>query len=189
MKIIPAILAYSRSDFVKTYRRLSKLSKKIHIDVMDGKFVSQKNQLFKAKNASYHLMVREPTKYSVKGTVLFHVETKNVDKSIAFFKKKGCKVGLVLKPETSVSKVKPYLSSVDEVLILTVHPGRQGSPFIRSCVKKIGQLRKIFCGTISVDGGMNENTVKFVKNADVIYVGSALVKAANPARIFARLLS
>lgn len=151
----------------------------IHIDIMDGKFVENKTWTISEikKITSYsklpldvHLMVENPSKYIEDYALLntsyiaFHYEAvKDIDKMINEIKNYGLKVGIAINPETSEEVVFPYLSKIDEVLIMSVHPGKSGQSFIDSTPDKIGRLKEEILRQnvktiISVDGGINDET-------------------------------
>lgn len=151
----------------------------IHIDIMDGKFVENKTWTISEikKITSYsklpldvHLMVENPSKYIEDYALLntsyiaFHYETvKDIDKMINEIKNYGLKVGIAINPETSEEVVFPYLSKIDEVLIMSVHPGKSGQSFIESTPDKIERLKEEILRQnvktiISVDGGINDET-------------------------------
>ena len=151
----------------------------IHIDIMDGKFVENKtwtvSEIKKITSCSklpldVHLMVENPSKYIEEFALLntnyiaFNYEAvKDIDKIINEIKKYGLKVGIAINPETSEEVVFPYLSRIDEVLIMSVHPGKSGQSFIESTLDKIERLkneilRQNVKTIISVDGGINDET-------------------------------
>ena len=151
----------------------------IHIDIMDGKFVENKtwtvSEIKKITSCSklpldVHLMVENPSKYIEEFALLntsyiaFNYEAvKDIDKMINEIKKYGLKVGIAINPETSEEVVFPYLSRIDEVLIMSVHPGKSGQSFIESTPDKIERLKEEILRQnvktiISVDGGINDET-------------------------------
>lgn len=151
----------------------------IHIDIMDGKFVENKtwtvSEIKKITSCSklpldVHLMVENPSKYIEDFALLntsyiaFNYEAvKDIDKIINEIKKYGLKVGIAINPETSEEVVFPYLSRIDEVLIMSVHPGKSGQSFIESTPNKIERLKEEILRQnvktiISVDGGINDET-------------------------------
>ena len=171
----------------------------IHIDIMDGKFVENKtwtvSEIKKITSCSklpldVHLMVENPSKYIEEFALLntnyiaFHYEAvKDIDKMINEIKKYGLKVGIAINPETSEEVVFPYLSRIDEVLIMSVHPGKSGQLFIESTLDKIERLkneilRQNVKTIISVDGGINEETGKLClqKGIDMLVSASYIHK-------------
>lgn len=164
----------------------------IHIDVMDGKFVKNKNNPFKTlykmsnvltKRLDVHLMVKNPLKdinyYAALNTeyITVHSELEKVDKYLDLIKEYGIKCGLAVNPETDISLIMPYLSKVDLILIMSVHPGKGGQEFIDDTTKKILKLKKILVSKrlnvkIEVDGGVNDKTISRAYFADILVSGS-----------------
>ena len=171
----------------------------IHIDIMDGKFVENKtwtvSEIKKITSCSklpldVHLMVENPSKYIEEFALLntnyiaFNYEAvKDIDKMINEIKKYGLKVGIAINPETSEEVVFPYLSRIDEVLIMSVHPGKSGQSFIESTLDKIERLkneilRQNVKTIISVDGGINDETGNLCvqKGVDILVSASYIHK-------------
>ena len=112
----------------------------LHVDVMDGKFVSQKGLTIKevidlskytTKKLDIHLMVKNPIKYIEEFSLLnieyitFHYEAvKNHIEIINLIKNYGIKVGIAIKPSTSVNDIGSLLELVDLVLVMSVEPGK-----------------------------------------------------------------
>ena len=93
----------------------------------------------------------------------------------------GMNVGISIKPATKVQEIKEYLHMLDLVLVMSVEPGKGGQKFMDGSLEKIKWLkenRKKSHYMISVDGGINNETCKLVKNAgaDIIVVGTYLTK-------------
>ncbi len=158
----------------------------IHIDIMDGKFVSNKTWTISEvkKFTSYstlplevHLMVNNPSKYiedyALMNTsiIIFHYEAvKDINEMINKVKLYGLKVGIAINPETNINVLIPYLNMIDEVLIMSVHPGKSGQSFIEESLEKISVLKNIilegnYKTIISVDGGINNETGLLCKDA------------------------
>lgn len=166
----------------------------IHIDIMDGKFVSNKTWTTSEvrKFTSYstlplevHLMVTNPSKYiedyALMNTsmIIFHYEAvKDINEMINKVKLYGLKVGIAINPETNIEVLIPYLNMIDEVLIMSVHPGKSGQSFIEESLEKISALKNIiiegnYKTIISVDGGINNETGLLCKDAGVDELVSA----------------
>lgn len=169
----------------------------IHVDVMDGKFVDNKNfsyEEFKSffegvnKPLDIHLMVEDTYNYIKKFINLkpeyisFHIEsTKNVNECIKLLKDNNIKVGIAINPETRVHKILPYLNDVDLVLVLSVNPGYGGQEFNKEVLKKINELKALqakYKYIINVDGGINNDTIKDVKS-DMVVSGFYVVSHNN----------
>lgn len=167
----------------------------IHFDVMDGKFVERKNLKIKElkhllsiskKKNDIHLMVKNPNKYvrnlkkCTATYITVHFEIKNLDKVINKIKKQNKKVGIAINPETNIEKIYPYLKDIDLILVMGVHPGKSGQKYIKETTDKINNLKKEIENQklntkIEVDGGINEETLIEVKNADIIVSASYIL--------------
>jgi len=162
-KIVPAILALNLKEFKNQTDKINGLFKNVQLDIMDGKFVPAKsyNNIKKINSFNFsweyelHLMVENPIKEIKKWSalknvnkIIFHIEsTGDPKKTIALIKKNGYKAGIALNPKTPIKKIIPFLQEADEILFMTVNPGKQGAKFIskiklRSCSKKIPSLKK-----------------------------------------------
>lgn len=171
----------------------------VHIDVMDGSFVSQitfGHPVIKCIRPltklpfDVHLMIEHPERqiesFKEVGAdyITFHYEAVEdlsmIDRIIDQIHNCGIKAGLSIKPKTPVSAIEKYLSKLDLLLVMTVEPGFGGQKIIPECVAKVSKLVEIRKNEnlnflISVDGGVNENTIQSVIDAgsDVIVSGSA----------------
>lgn len=171
----------------------------IHVDIMDGKFVENKtwtiSEVKKIVNYSklpldVHLMVENPSKYIEDYALLntsyitFHYEAvKDIDKMINEIKNYGLKVGIAINPVTDEKVLYPYLSKIDQVLVMSVHPGKSGQSFIENTPNKIENLKQEIINQnaktiISVDGGINDETGKICvdKGVDMLVSASYIHK-------------
>ena len=166
----------------------------IHFDVMDGKFVSNKNitvsELPKLidnvkKKIDIHFMVSNPDKYIEKicyyniEYITIHYEIKNLEDYIDKIKNYGFKVGIAIKPETDIEKIYYLLDKINLVLIMSVEPGKSGQKFI-DVSDKINKLKQEIINRklnvqISVDGGINEEVLTYVKEADILVSSSFIL--------------
>lgn len=165
----------------------------IHVDVMDGNFVPNISCIYNdvkdvLKNTNkmldIHLMVDNPIKYILEYKnlspkfITIHSEiNNNIDDLIDLIKSYGIGVGLSIKPKTSVEFIEKYLDKVDNVLIMSVEPGKGGQKFMDSVVYKIDILDKIRKNKklnykISIDGGINKDNIDKVRNVDFVISGS-----------------
>ena len=189
-------------DFNKLESEIKSISEAewLHFDVMDGNFVSNKTydyhmlKLLKQISDQFfdcHLMIERPEKvyekYILSGAapVTFPYEaTKNPLSLIKAIKKDNkTKAGISIKPDTDVTVLKDLLADVDLVLIMSVEPGAGGQKFLKNAIDKIKYLdekrkESNLDFLIEVDGGINLDTAKLVKEAgcDVIVVGSYIFK-------------
>lgn len=181
----------------------------IHVDLMDGGFVSKKNFTTKeveellenhTKPLDIHLMVFDPIIYVSSLAKLnpefitFHLEaTKDIVKTIEAIKMQGIKAGITIRPDTDLYELMPYLSLVDLVLIMSVNPGEGGQEFMMSAVDRLQALMEIrknngLSFLIEIDGGINKDTIKFVKDVDIVVSGSFICNSSNYQERIAELL-
>lgn len=198
----PSILA---ADFTKLGEQMKEIQESgaeyLHFDVMDGRFVPSISfgmpvlqSIRHAADVVYdvHLMIEEPIRYVEEfanagaDIITIHLEAcEDVSATIEKIRSCGCKVGISIKPNTSVSDVLPYVDKVDMVLVMTVEPGFGGQAFIESSLDKIKQLRgeldkQHLEVDIQVDGGIYlENVRKVLEaGANIIVAGSAVFKGS-----------
>jgi len=205
-QIVPAILEKTKVGFMEKISLVTKIPgvERIQVDFGDGQFVE--NELLSAAemdtlNPAFHweahLMVNSPQDfldYQICGfkTLILHFEAfssvEELTWSLLQIKSLGFKTGVAINPETSVNVLKNI--TADQYLIMSVVPGRQGQAFLPSTLEKIRELKKLLPhAIIEVDGGVNETNIKSIKDAgaDLICVGSALVKTADVNQAYARL--
>ena len=192
-KIIPSIIAKNQKEFNGRFEKI-KSSSIIHLDVMDGKFVSKQslnfNLIIPRKKYQIHLMVNNPERFiklvhSKADTIIFHIEScenqEQVKDIIKFIKKKKKKAGIAINPKTPIKKIQPFLKSINIILIMTVNPGKYGAKFLPSALKKVNELRNLKKNIrIGIDGGINEQTIKKAKLADFFISGSYIQNLKNP---------
>ena len=176
----------------------------VHIDVMDGVFVPNISFGFPVMKAirkatskllDVHLMIVDPEKYVTRfveagaGIVTFHYEaTLNAKGCIDMIHQAGAKVGISIKPATSVEVLRDILPMLDLVLVMSVEPGFGGQAFMPEAIDKVAQLRAMIdqLGTntiIEVDGGISSRNSRllFDAGAEALVAGSSVFGAANPA--------
>lgn len=172
----------------------------IHVDVMDGKYVKGKANLYNdisgigyytRKRLDVHFMVSHPLKYIDDYASLnvfcmsFHLDIKdNIEEVIERCHMYGIKVGIALNPSDSVELIYPYLDKIDMILIMSVVPGLPGQKFMEEVVPKIDVLRKVLAKEnrnilISVDGGINLENKDLLKNADILVSGSYVTNSSD----------
>lgn len=178
----------------------------VHIDVMDGAFVPQITygqpviQSIRPHTKlpfDVHLMVEKPElmvdSFAAAGAdwLTFHVEsTVHANRLIQHIHALGKKAGISLVPSTPVAALEEMLPDVDLVLVMTVNPGFGGQKLLPRCVQKISELKRIreqfgYTYKISVDGGVNAETLKTVidAGADIVVSGSSFFKGELPWKV------
>ena len=167
---------------------------------MDGKFVKNKTMPFREmrhvsdytdKRLDIHLMVEDPSKYiplyaELNCEVIYiHVEIdEDIMKDLDMIKKYSIKCGLAINPDTKVSELVPYLPYLDYILVMSVYPGMGGQSFITSVSDKIKEIKDLIKSynvkcLVNVDGGVNNDTIKYCRDCDIVTSGSYITNGSN----------
>jgi len=194
LRITPSIIAKSQKGMEGRINLVKDFVDVIHLDIMDGIFVSEESLNFDFKlpktgcQLEAHLMVDNPDKWVERNwqkadIVLIPIESCERPKEfIKFFRGKS-KIGFVLNPETPLDKIKDYLDEINQVLIMTVNPGFYGAKFLPETLEKVRELRKLKPNLdIEVDGGINPETIKMAVDAgaNLFVSGSYIMNSSNP---------
>lgn len=176
----------------------------LHIDIMDGHFVPLCgfNQMWIRSIGSivplkkdFHFMAYVSKEMLAAymclkpDRITIHAEAGMIENNISLLniiKDEGIEAGIALSPQTSAEELNPYISVIDDVLIMSTEPGREKSSFLETTYCKIGNVYKIRqesnCSfSISIDGGLSVNTAELcVKSgADRIVLGRAFFESTN----------
>jgi len=208
IKVAPSLLSADFGCLAEEVRKVEQAgADMLHIDVMDGHFVP--NITIGPAVVKYirkctklpldvHLMIKNPQKYidvfAAAGSDMLtvHIETISGAKLKALsskLKSRGIKFGISLNPATAIAKIKPVLKYADLVLVMSVNPGFGGQSFIPSAVGKIKELRSLYQGDISVDGGINDLTARSVirAGANILAAGSYIFGAKDKKKAIERI--
>lgn len=167
----------------------------VHIDVMDGKFVKNNTNFLHLsgleKKIDIHFMVENIQEYIDKYLYLhplymtFHIEATNcVEEIIDYIHNRGVKAGIAISPHTHLETLLPYLDKIDLILLMSVVPGFGGQAFLKSTTSRLKNLKKWkeegdYSFQIEVDGGINDQTAFFCKDADILVIGSFITRYKN----------
>ena len=192
IEIVPAILVKSREDFAAKVQSVAPHVPRVQIDVMDGRFVPNTTlspedfpQIPEHLLVEYHLMVEHPLDYvkriGKRGAIYeLHIESiSNPAAAIDEVKKMGGRVALAISPDTPVSKVAPYLTQVEHVLVMTVYPGFSGQKYLPAMEEKMRALAKMGA-VVEVDGGVGIGTAKSAAAAGATLIGAASAIFSQP---------
>lgn len=157
--------------------------KNIHLDIMDTSFVNNISFGIDATNEllnynfifDVHLMVGKPKIVADKinlskiDRLIYHYEISNEEKDKLNY---NVKKGAAVNPNTPTKNTN---LKEEFVLIMSVEPGLGGQSFIKDTSEKINLPGKV----VGVDGGINLETIKYVREADFFVVGSAFFKSED----------
>jgi ribulose-phosphate 3-epimerase len=172
----------------------------IHVDMMDGIFVENTQLLPKevlsltkgiSKKLDIHMMVKDPIPYIRElqdlnniNNITIHEEIGNTEYYIDCIQELGLKAGVAINPNTSVKRLLQFLDNLDIVLVMGVYPGKGGQELIMDTVNKIKELidlRKKYglSFEIEFDGGVNNETRKYLNGLDIVVSGSYVCMGDN----------
>jgi ribulose-phosphate 3-epimerase len=201
----PSILA---ADFarlgVQVREVLAAGAAAIHVDVMDGHFVSRlgigppvvaalKADVHEAGAfLDVHLMVERPERHIAEfvragaDMITVHVEsTPHIHRVLHHIRDLGCMAGVALTPATPVQALDSVASDADLILCMTVHPGHGGQPFLARSPPRVRALRESApdATAIGVDGGIDAVAAEYCARvgATLFVAGSAVFRTADPA--------
>jgi ribulose-phosphate 3-epimerase len=176
-----------------------------HIDVSDGRF-SPAFLFFPdlvafcrkqtAKPFHVHLMTSDDVvlsqieQFAEAGADLIslHVENRNAAEGLAIIKKHGLCAGLVLRVETPVAEVAPFVDELSFMTLLGTRIGVKGQGLDETATARLGEARKIIANrksledvVLAADGGIRENTVPLLAGAgaQTVVMGSLAFNAPN----------
>lgn len=178
----------------------------IHCDVMDGKFVPantfnhemvEKINQKTEKPLDVHLMVKRPfskiKKYADAGADILtvHYESfickRKLVKCLKEIYKLGAKAGLSFSPKTKVEDILPFIPYCQNILIMSVVPGKSGQKFIEESCDKVKTVASYIKEnglddiTIEIDGGINKDNIKKLSSlgVDLFVVGNYIYSSEN----------
>ncbi len=201
-KIAPSIIAGDMTNLENEVKRcVHGRADYIHLDVMDGKFVPNTtfdyNKISELRPLTVipfdtHLMINEPEKqirnYVDAGSDIITVHAEVCNESSFgeihdYLKQNQVGVGLAINPDTELpSWSHKFLPSLDQLIVMSVIPGKSGQKYIESTHQKmIGIIQTLsdnkFEGLVEADGGVTQQNIEscFADGARVFVGGSALI--------------
>jgi ribulose-phosphate 3-epimerase len=204
IRTFPAILANDAAALEKLVRLAETFTDYAQLDFMDGHFVPSHSftvndaaALKTRLNWEAHLMMLQPEDYLAilqkagAKKIVFHFEAvSSPSKIISLVRELGMKVGLAINPETPNAAFRMLVPEVDSVLFMAVNPGFYGAAFIPEVLDKIKEFRRAFFNMeVGIDGGIKKHNIADAVHAgaDVIFVGSAILRAPDPAAAYSAL--
>jgi pentose-5-phosphate-3-epimerase len=198
MIIAPAIFTDNKKVFIQQIKNYLKFSEYIDIDI------NSSSKIFKGSNTistidainilesldlceakiSFHLMMDEPdlscmqilnsniNLYKVYIHQEANIDNIEIDERFA----------ITVMAQSELLDIEFY-QKFTEVQLMTVQTGNQGNRFEPSVLEKASNLKKNgYLGTISIDGGVNEQTAPLIKKYPIgkVSVGSFFSRSQSP---------
>ena len=201
VQIFPSILS---ADFRCLGQQIAEVEQagadRIHVDVMDGRFVPNITigpLVVEAVRKStslpldVHLMIVEPERYLADfasagaDIILVHQEAcPHLHRTVEQIKQLDKQAGVVLNPSTPITSLEEVIDLLDQVLVMSVNPGFGGQRFIDSSTQKVRRLQRLLQergaqAAIEIDGGIDPTTAPAVvaAGASLLVAGSAVFGA------------
>jgi len=173
-----------------------------HIDIMDGNFVPNFGMGPQdiqgvvgntKKPVDVHLMINDPGRYvemfATLGADIIYIHPEadvHAPRTLDTIARSGAKPGIALNPGTTLDTVRPLLSLVDYILVMTVNPGFAGQTYLPFVDEKIDELleeKKKYDFQIVIDGACSPAVIARLsaKGVDGFVLGtSALFGKEKP---------
>ncbi len=192
-------------NLVGEMKRIATHADVLHIDVADGHFAPAMlffpDLVAAIKKAStvpihVHLMVADSIllaqaqQFTEAGADLVSVHVENgasVGPVFDYLDSKGVAKGMVLRVETPVSQVAPYLAQLDFLTLLGTAIGVKGQSLNEQATARLGEARAMIAKqtgkriVLAADGGIRDNTVPLLRkaSAETVVLGSLAFNAPD----------
>jgi ribulose-phosphate 3-epimerase len=209
VRIAPSILAWDLSDLGRAVEIADEGgADQVHLDVIDGHFAPNITfgpgtvKALRGKTDlpfDTHLMVENPELYAGKfidsgsDILTVHAEVMNEERFDSFASevaRKGKKVGLALKPSTTLPTwAHDRLDRVSTLVVMTVNPGFSGQRMDEGVLPKLAALSEVvremnLDTDVEVDGGVEPDNAREVvkRGCNVLVAGAGVYAKPDPAK-------
>jgi ribulose-phosphate 3-epimerase len=164
----PALLFFP--DLVARMRERTGLPVHVHLMVDDAVLLAQVGQFAEAGA----------------DLISVHVENRNAGEALDRIGALGCRAGMVLRVETAVERVAPFLDRLDMLTLLGTAIGVKGQGLDPTACDRLRQAGALIARTgrrvvLAADGGIREGTVPDLRaaGAETVVMGSLAFGAAD----------
>ena len=166
----PAMLFFP--DLVSAMKRKASLPIHVHLMTADNILLSQIDQFAEAGA----------------DLISVHLENKNLNEALVHISHLGKAAGIVLKYDTPVAGVAPYLGRISFLTLLGTAIGVKGQSLSPTACPRLTEAKNIISAAaksqtiiLAADGGIRENTVPALRNAgaETVVLGSLAFGATD----------
>lgn len=202
--ICPTITAFNMHEYATQLKQASRLSHRVHIDLMDGSFAPSKSPSLSEiylphhAKADIHLMYERPMavideliKLNPRMVIIHSEAEVRHMHFVAMLHRHGIKAGIAILQESSIEDAHRIMHSFDHVLIFSGNLGYHGGKADLSLVDRVKQISDHHPDAeIGWDGGIKAGNAKELLEAgvDVLNVGGFIQKSDKPNDAYATLL-
>lgn len=202
--IVPSILAANQSALDQALAAISEVTDRIHVDVMDGRFVPNRYgglELLRelrshtVRRLDCHLAISDPDRRAIHFVeagadgVTVHLEAAARPARIAHqVHTAGAEVGLAVTPWTPLREALPHVADFDTLLLVTVVPGFGGQRMLEDAPARVEEACRLLRAEgveirVEVDGGVDLASIERCRDAgaDSFVAGTAVFGADDPA--------
>ncbi|HTD50944.1 MAG TPA: ribulose-phosphate 3-epimerase [Acidimicrobiia bacterium] len=202
VKIAPSILAADFANLAADVARVADEVELLHVDCMDGHYVPNLTigppvvaalRPHTDRFLDCHLMVDNPGRlmaaFADAGAdgLSVHVELGDTAALLAQIAALGLRRGLAFEPQTPYDAVEPFLADIDVLLVMSVHTGYGGQPFIPDVLDKVRAARaeidtRGLHVEIEIDGGIKASNAGQAAGAgvDILVSGTGIFGTDDP---------
>lgn len=203
IRVAPSVLAADLGRLRSEMKAVDGHVEMFHLDVMDGLYVPNLTfgapvieKVRPAVDAFFdcHLMVCEPLRLfealAAAGAdhVTLHTDVcPDPTEAGSLARRLGMGFGLALSPAVAPSAVRPHLSGLDMVVVMSVEPGFGGQAFMHETLSKVETIRRWIDEqgletALQIDGGVTPETAPLAAaaGADVLVAGTAIFAHPDP---------
>ena len=208
----PSVLAADLGQLRSEMESVNGHVEMFHLDVMDGLYVPNLTfgapvieKVRPAVDAFFdcHLMVREPLRLfealakAGADHVTLHTDVcPDPTEAGSLARRLGMGFGLALSPGVAPSVIRPHISGLDMVVVMSVEPGFGGQAFIPETLFKVETIRgwideEGLETALQIDGGITPETAPLAAaaGADVFVAGTAIFARSDRVEAVGRLRS
>jgi ribulose-phosphate 3-epimerase len=202
--IAPCITVESEDLYKESVQKFTEFAERVHIDVSDGEFAPtflvSGERLWWPENwqTDIHAMVKRPSEYVQQlidlkpSLIIFHVEVEeDLTTILQKIQAAGIKAGISLLRPTVPSSVVDLIQLADHVMIFSGELGHYGGTASLMQLEKVRLIRGIKPNIeVGWDGGVTiDNAFSLSQGGvDVLNVGGAIAKSADPAATYKSLI-